>query len=72
MEAVGDRSAGGLETPSGSRRRGPCDAVSEPSPAGRIGVTDRVMAWHQPFHRRQPTVFDVPFGVRDGVPWYLV
>ena len=39
---------------------------------GESGGTDRVMAWHQPFHRRQPTVFDAWFGVRDGGPSYLV
>lgn len=37
-KAVGDRSAGGMETSFGSLQRGPCDAVSEPSPTGRIGA----------------------------------
>ena len=36
-KAVGDRSAGGMEATSGSLRRGPCDAVNEPSPTARIG-----------------------------------
>ena len=34
---------------------------------GESRGADRVMAWHQPFHRRQPTLSDPWFGVRDGV-----
>ena len=43
-KAVGDRSAGGMETSSGSLRRGTCDAVNEPSSTGRIQGMDRVTA----------------------------
>ena len=43
-KAVGGRSAGGMETSSGSLRRGTCDAVNEPSSTGRIQGMDRVTA----------------------------
>lgn len=44
-KAVGDRSAGGVETSSGRLRRGPRSTVSEPSPTGANPAgTDRVMA----------------------------
>lgn len=67
MESVGDWSAVACKR----RPEAPENGLAMPSTSlhrrGESGGTDRLMAWHQPVHRRQLTLTDPWFGVRDGV-----